>query len=193
MLANLLFVLLAIPLVTIPVACAGLFATMSRWVRGQPTEVFHDFFAGMRRHWRRAMLVGVVDLLIGALVVLNFWIFRLMNPSQIIVLLSHSATLFFAATAITATLYLFPLLVMFEEVPARRLARTSVKLVFAFPLWSALLLVLATLPVLITLFVLPAAFLVLGTFSFIALSNCWVVWHVVRRYVAQEEPAPQEE
>jgi uncharacterized membrane protein YesL len=180
-LANLLFVLLAIPLVTIPAATAGLFATMTKWARGQQPEVFRDFFAGMRRHWRSATLIGVIDLLIGGLIVLNLSIFRLMNLSQIVVVLSQSATLFLALTAICANLYLFPLLVMFEDVPLRRLIETSVKLVFAFPLWSLVLLALVALPVLLNLFVLPAAILVLVTFSTIAL-----LVSMVKRYTVGE-------
>jgi uncharacterized membrane protein YesL len=185
-LANLLFVLLSIPLVTIPAAAAGLFATMTKWARGQQAEVFRDFFAGMRRHWRRATLVGVIDLLVGGLIVLNLSIFRLMNPSQIVVVLSQSATLFLALMAICANLYLFPLLVMFEDVPLRRLIETSIKLVFAFPFWSVVLLVLLGLPVLISLLVLPAAVLVLVTFSTVALSVSAVVWRVVKRYTVED-------
>ncbi|HEX2907050.1 MAG TPA: YesL family protein, partial [Phototrophicaceae bacterium] len=50
-LANLLWALLSIPLITFPAATAGLFATMSRWVRGKPPELFQEFFGGMRRYW----------------------------------------------------------------------------------------------------------------------------------------------
>ncbi|MEO8393584.1 MAG: DUF624 domain-containing protein [Chloroflexota bacterium] len=43
-LANLFWVLLSIPIVTLPIATAGLFATMSFWVRGKSPEVFRNFF-----------------------------------------------------------------------------------------------------------------------------------------------------
>ena len=188
-LANLLFVLLSIPLITIPAAAVGLFATMTKWARGGQAEVFRDFSGGVRRHWRRATVVGVIDLLIAGLIALNLSIFRMMNSSQVVVTLSQSATLFLALTAICANLYLFPMLVIFEDVPLRRLLATSIKLVFAFPFWSLVLLALVALPALISLLVLPAAVLVLFTFSAVALGVSAVVWRVVKRYVATDDTA----
>lgn len=185
-LANLLFVLLSIPLVTIPAAGAGLFATMTTWARGGQPEVFHDFFGGMRRHWRRATVVGVIDVLVAGLIALNLSIFRLMDAPPVVVTLSQSATLFLALTALCTNLYLFPLLVIFEDVPLRRLLETSIKLVFAFPFWSLVLLALVALPALVSLLVLPAAALILLTFSAVALGISKIVWRVVRRYVVED-------
>lgn len=188
MLANLLWVLLSIPLVTLPMTTAGLFATMSRWAQGQPVEVFRDFFGGMREHWRKASIIVVLDLLLGGLIALDLYAFGRMNMPQVIALVSRSVTLFVAVTAIMVNLYLWPLMVTFDELPLRRLLDTSLKLVFAHPVWSVVMFVLALLPVTASL-LLPAAALVLLSFSSIALLVSWSAWRVIRRYIpAEAEP-----
>ena len=179
--ANLLWVLLSIPLVTLPAATAGLFATMSLWAQGKPTEVFQDFFRGAWQHWRKASLVVVFDILLGGLVILNFALFRLMNISQPVLLLSQSITLFVAVTLIMVNLYLWPLMVSFEDFSLRRLVDTSLRLVFIHPAWSLAMLVLAIIPFALSIF-LPAAALVLVSFSTFALMVSWAAWRVIRHY-----------
>jgi uncharacterized membrane protein YesL len=179
--ANLLWVLLSIPLVTLPAATAGLFATMSLWARGEPTEVLQDFFGGARQHWRKASSIVVLDLLLGSLVVLNFSLFRRMNMSPPITLLSQSITLFVAVTLIMVNLYLWPLMVTFGDFSLRRLVDTSLRLVFIHPLWSLVMLILALLPFVLS-FLLPVAVLVLASFSTFALIVSWAALRVIRRY-----------
>jgi uncharacterized membrane protein YesL len=187
-LANLFWVLLSIPLVTLPIATAGLFATMSLWVRGKSPEVFRDFFRGARQFWLKASLTGLIDTLIAGVIVLNLSIFRLMNSSQFLSVLSQSATLFVALTTITVNLYLWPLMVTFNELSLSRLIITSTKLVFAYPIWSLFMFILAALPFAINL-LLPAGMLVLASFSSAALLVNWGAWRIIQRYVPEEEDA----
>jgi len=187
-LANLFWVLLSIPLVTMPLATAGLFATMSLWVRGKSPEVFRDFWDGVRQFWLKASLIGLMDGLIAGLILLNLSIFRLMNPSQLLSILSQSATLFVALTVIAVNLYLWPLMVTFADLPLRRLIDTSIKLVFAYPLWSLVMLMLAAIPLVISLLFLPAGALVLVSFSTVALLVSWGAWRIIQRYVPEEIP-----
>jgi uncharacterized membrane protein YesL len=182
--ANLLWVLLSIPLVTLPAATAGLFATMSLWARGEPTEVFQDFFSGVRQHWRKASIIVVLDLLLGGLVILNFFLFRLMNIPPPITLLFQSVTLFVAVTLIMVNLYLWPLMVTFGDFSLRRLVDTSLRLVFIHPLWSLVMLVLALLPFALSM-LLPVAVLVLASFSTFALIVSWAALRVIRRYLPE--------
>jgi len=193
-LANLLWVLLSIPLITMPIATAGLFAAMSPWARGKSAEVFQDFFGGMRQHWKKALLVGLIDLLLAGLIILNFSIFRRMNLSQPLTLLSQSVTLFVALMTIMTNLYLWPLMVAFEELPLRRLLENAVRLVFAHPAWSFAMLLLTIAPlVLSVLLLLPVAAYVLGIFSAMALITSWGAWRIIRRYVPEEQAVTEEE
>ncbi len=186
-LANLLWVLLALPIITIPLATAGLFATLAPWGRGKPSEVFRDFFSGIREHWRQAMLIGVIDLLLGGLIAVNFSIFRLMNMSQPVALLSQSINVFVGLVLVTVNLYIWPMLVTFE-LPLRDLLETAVKLVFAHPPASIGML-LVTLAILLGSTLLPAMFLLLASFSTCTLFISWGVWRVVRGHIAQDERA----
>jgi uncharacterized membrane protein YesL len=184
-LANLLWVVFAIPIITLPLATAGLFAVMMPWARGKSVEAFQDFFGGARRHWRKAMVVGLIDLLLGGLVVLNFSIFRLMEMAQALTLISQSVTLFVALATIMVNLYVWPLMVSFEDLTLRQLLETAVKMAFVHPGWSFVMLILALIPFMVSLIV-PAAAFVLGTFSAFALIVSWASWRVIHQYVNVE-------
>ena len=187
-LANLLWVLLSLPIITIPLATAGLFATLAPWGRGKPSEVFRDFFGGIKDHWRNALLIGLIDVLVGGLIAVNFSIFRVMDMSQPIALVSQSINLFATLALVMVNLYAWPLLVTLE-LSIRDLLETAVKLVFAHPLPSfgmalgtaAILLVSSTL--------LPQMFLLLGSVSACALFISWGTWRVMRVHIAEAERA----
>lgn len=183
-LANLFWVLLSIPLVSAPAATAGLFATTSRWVRGKQVEVFQNFWGAAWRFWRKATLIGVIDLLITGLLLLNLVIFQRMDAGQIGTVLSQSATLFVGLTALTVNLYLWPLMVIFDDLPLRRLVDTSLKLVFAFPAWSLVMLILALIPFVLSLLLFTGT-LVLATFSAASILINWGAWRIIRRYMPE--------
>jgi uncharacterized membrane protein YesL len=183
-LANLLWLLFALPLITLPAATAGLFTAIAPLTRSQPTRVFQDFFQGMRQHWQKATLIGLLDVLVGALVIVNVLIFQRMDIAQPIVLLSQSMTLFVAVSAVMVNLYLWPLLVAFDDLTVRRLLATALRLVFAYPLWSLVILVLALLPPALTI-ILPGAYVILALFSSVALIANWGAWRVIRQHLSE--------
>jgi uncharacterized membrane protein YesL len=186
-LANLFWVLLSLPVITMPLATAGLFAALAPWGRGKPSEVFRDFFGGIKDHWRGAMVIGVIDVLLGGLIALNFSIFRLMNMSQPVALLSQGITVFAALVLLMVNLYAWPLLVTLE-LSLRDLLETSVKLAFAHPFASlGMLLVVAVIVFVSSL--LPQMFLLLASVSACALFISWGVWRVVRGHIAEDERA----
>jgi len=184
-LANLFWVLLSLPVVTMPAATAGLFATTSPWARGKTGELFHDFFEGMRQCWRKSTLVVLGDLALGGLVLVNLSIFRLMDLPQPLILLSQGVTLFVGLAMLLVNLYLWPLMVLFD-LPVSALLSASLHMAFTYPWRSFLLLVAALVPVLFGL-VLPAAIVIMVSFSACSLFINWGAWQVIRRYVAAEE------
>ncbi|MEO8612227.1 MAG: DUF624 domain-containing protein [Chloroflexota bacterium] len=186
-LANMMWVLLALPVITLPLATAGLFAALAPWGRGKSSEVFRDFFGGIREHWRQAMLIGLIDVLLGGLIALDFTIFRLMDMSQAIALLSQSINFFAALVLLLVNVYVWPLLVTFD-LPFRNLLETSVKLVFAHPLASIGML-LGTIAILFVSTLLPAMFLLLASVSACALFISWGTWRIVRGHIAEDERA----
>lgn len=184
-LANLLWAVLSIPLITLPAATAGLFNIMSLWVRGKSPNLFMDFLDGMRRCWRTSTLVALLDVLIGGLLVLNFSIFPVMDMHNPLAFLSRSVSLFVGLTLALVNLYAWPLLVLFD-LPLPRLLAVSLKMGAEHLLISVGLLLLVLLPVVVSLW-LPAAALLFVTFSCSIFIWNWGAWRVIRRYVADED------
>lgn len=62
-LANLLWILLAIPLITAPAATGGLYHLTRRMAWGEPAHI-RDFFAGFREHFRPSLAVGAFTIVV---------------------------------------------------------------------------------------------------------------------------------
>lgn len=189
-LANLLWVLLSLPIVTLPAATAGLFAATSPWARGKTGELFRDFFDGMRQCWFKSTVVVVLDLAVGGLVAINLTIFRMMNLSQPLTVMSQSAMLCVALLIVMVNLYIWPLMVLFN-MPLNQLFLASLQMVFAYP-WRSLLLLLAGLVPLLLGLVLPAAVMIIVSVSASALLINWGAWRVIRLFIAAEDLAKLE-
>src|SRR5258707_5405867 len=166
-LANMLWCLFALPVITIPAATAGLFAAMSPGTRSQPSKMFAAFFGMMRRVWLKATVIGLLDVLAAGLIVGNLSIFRVMATLDLIGFLARSVTLFVGLALLLINLYVWPLMAV-ADMPVRQLIETSALLVFAHPVRAIGVLIAASLPVAISL-VLPRAVWLFVTFSTCAL------------------------
>ncbi len=182
-LANLLWCLFVIPLITIPAATAGTFALLAAWSRDQYTAPFETFFGTMRRLWRKATLIGLIDLALGGLVAANLSIVGMMNPFEVMATLARGVSLFVALALLLVNLYVWPLLVL-SELPIRALIETSIRLMFLHPFRSIGVLLLAAVPVGISL-LLPRAFFRIVTVSTCALIITRGTWPVIRQHVPE--------
>jgi uncharacterized membrane protein YesL len=185
-LANLLWCILSIPLVTLPAATAGLFAVMSLRVRGKQPELFQEFFGAMRRLWLKASVVALADLAVGGLIAINLFIFPMMDMANPIVFISRSVTLFVALSLLLINLYVWSLMVLFEGMTLKQLFETSFKLVFAYPVWSILVLVAALVPVVISLVFPQIVFLVFTISCFVLIVNMGT-WRMIRRHTSEDD------
>lgn len=189
-LANLLWCIVSIAIITIPAATAGLFSVMSLRARGKQPDLFPEFFGAMRRLWLKSSLIGVLDLLAGGLIVLNLSIFPMMDMSDPLAFLARSITYFVAFVFLLVNLYLWSLLVVLD-VPLKQLIETSLKLVFIYPVWSVGVLAAAVVPILISLF-LPQAILLLVTVAGCVFIICKGTWRIIRRHLSESELAALE-
>lgn len=185
--ANILWAILSIPLVTLPAATAGLFAYMSARARGRQPDFFPTFLGAMRRHWRKATAIALLDLLVGGLVALNMLIFPHMDIARDpVAFLARSVTVFVGLALVMINLYVWPLLVLLDTLTLRQIIESSASLVFAHPLWSLGLLIAVGLPVVISLF-LPQGIFVVATASLCALLTCMGAWRVIRQHLTPEQ------
>ncbi len=65
--ANLLYILLCLPLVTSGLGAAGLTYITRNAARGKFAYPCHDFFATVRRTWRRALPIGIINVIVWAI------------------------------------------------------------------------------------------------------------------------------
>lgn len=184
-LANILWAIFSLPLVTLPAATAGLFAVMSKRARNEPVELFSEFFGTMRRLWLKASMLMVISGLVGGFLVFNLSILVRMDMADPVALVARSTTLFAAALLLLTSLYAWSLLVL-VDLPLRGLIESSVRLVFSYPLWSVGVLVVAIVPVGISL-LLPMGVFLLVTAS----ASVWVItagtWRVIKRHITLAE------
>ncbi|MBK8027489.1 MAG: YesL family protein [Chloroflexi bacterium] len=185
-LANVLWAILSIPLVTLPAATAGLFAFMSERARGRQPDFFRTFMGGMRQHWRKATLLALIDLGVGGLVVANALILPSMDlGADPIAFLARSVTFFVALAALLINLYAWTLLVLLDSLTLRQILASSASLAFAHPVWSMIVLIVTALPVIISLF-LPQGIFVLATVSASTLIACAGTWRAIRQHLSPE-------
>ncbi len=186
-LSNLVWFVLSVIILPMPAATAGLFAVLAPWVRGRDVEFFSTFFGTMRRKWLKSTVIVLVDVVIVVLLVVNFRILNFMGLPDPLLWLFRGVYLAMTVVALLTNLYLWPLLVLFD-LGFRRLLNVSVRLAFAFPLWSALTLFLAALPLSLLLFA-PLWLGVMGLVSLGVLIINWGTWRVIQRVATPEELA----
>jgi uncharacterized membrane protein YesL len=170
-LANLLFVILALPLVTLPAASAGLTAVMTQWTRGQRPEALPVFLAAFRRHFLGATLLAATSLLLALAPALNLLItLQAASGAQQLPALATGNPLLVSSAALSAAallflaalnLYLWPLLILTSAAP-RTLWRTALRLVLLRPATTLLTLAASLLAFGSGLFLPRAAMLFLS-------------------------------
>jgi uncharacterized membrane protein YesL len=126
-LANLLWIVLSLPLVTAPAATAGLFH-LARELPGDGKPGVHLFFAGFRRHFWPAFKVGVADLAAALVLWVNIDFYSHLRgggalPGMLLAALMIWLSLLFALMHV----HIFPMLVVGER-SLRQLLRKSLLL-----------------------------------------------------------------
>lgn len=185
--ANLLWTFCAMLILPLPAATAGLFAVTAPLARGRDKEFFSTFFSTMRRQWRKSTLVMLLNVALGALVLVNLSALESMPLPELLLWFLRSLTFVLGLTLLLANLYLWPLLVLFD-LPLRRLLVVSLQLTLAYPLRSLLTLALGAAPLVLGLF-LPLWLLAVGLVTLSALGVNWGAWRVIRQHATEEELA----
>ncbi len=102
--ANLLYVLVSLPVVTIGWAQAGLTFVTRNYVREKHVFLPSDFFDTIKKNQKQAFIIGIEELLIGA--ILGFDLVYAWNALMVGETMSLGAMLFFAVSLFLAVLFL---------------------------------------------------------------------------------------
>ncbi len=187
LLANLLSACLLMSLLGAPLGLVSLFAFMNDLAWGRSPEFFGVYFGAMRRHWRAALGLGLLDCAGFALIAINLSIFPLMRLQDYLTILSLALTVSFGAVLLLTNIYAWVLLPLLG-LPLRATLKLSLLLTFSRPLHSLLLAVAALLPLLISL-ALPVAFLLIFSLSLSAYIAARGVAWALRRHFPREQLA----
>lgn len=189
-LGNLLWVALSLPIVTMPMATIGLFSALSPWVRGKDHDFFKSFFSGMKESWGKSIVIMLLNAVTLALVILNLFILSAMDSLTIVGIFSGVVSLAVASFVGLLNLYIWPLMVMFDN-SLKNLLALSIKLAFSHLAWSMFLLIVLV-GFLGLLFLLPAIITPLISVSICVLWINWGTWRIMRRYIDKNELAKLE-
>ena len=75
--ANLLFLLMNLPIVTRGLADVGLCKITRNYAREKHAFVTHDFFKTIKENWRQALPIGIINLLVTAVLIYNAFYYLL--------------------------------------------------------------------------------------------------------------------
>ena len=187
MVVNLLWLSLAILVIPLPAATAGLFAVVAHWVRGRDVEVFATFFGTMRRQWRKSTLIGLADAILLGIIAVNFYAFNLMPLDTTVLWVLRGGNVFVAVVTLMMNMYLWPLLVLFD-LPVLRLLNLSWRFAFGYAPWSFFVVFIVVLLLLLG-FVVSALLVILFGASATALIVNWGAWRILRKHATPEELA----
>lgn len=143
-LANLLWLLMSLPIVTWPASTAGLFALVRRVVTEELDDAtvearIGDFWDGFRAHWKRGTLVTLLDLAGVGIIVVAFVFYGRSSVEPLRWLIGPIALVLVAWLA--ANLYIYPLLLHRRFSSAWEILREALLMALAYPLTSLSLLV----------------------------------------------------
>ena len=145
--ANLLFIVLSIPVVTVGAAYAAMHYTMLKTLRGNgQIRLFPTFWEGLKQNWKQATIAWLILLVIAAVLVLElFWCSQFAAPVRYFGY-GLMALLF---VLVVVALYLFPTMVAFEAT-LKQLVMDSIYFAIRRPHYLIIILFANIFPVALT-------------------------------------------
>lgn len=179
--ANLLALVLFIPLVTAPPALAGLYY-LGFHVANEKRVEFSLFWDGFRDHFLDSWKLAAANLLVFGILGVDIWFYliRMEGAWQVLGLVGVWILLIWAL----AQLYTFPLLVRQEERKFFLLLKNAVLLTLAYPAFSLTAVVLLVLVLALSLF-LPVVFFLVGL-AFAAVMGAHALRHSIEMVEAHQ-------
>ena len=184
--ANLLFLVTCVPIITIPPALFSLHMVVRKIILGKPVACSHDYFEAFRRNWKRAY--GAFSITVVPMGISGYGaVFYLLRASELPVLLAPfalCATVFLVTTL--GSTYLYGILC--EGRPLRDAVKTAMLLGIVKPLRAILaaLCYYGTPALAILYFPISGMYLLLIGFSLPFLLGSFYVRTVLKQYCGNE-------
>jgi uncharacterized membrane protein YesL len=130
-------------------------------------------------------MMGIIDLVLGGLIVLNLLAIRRMGFEQFIAVPAFTLTILFGSFLIIVNVYAWPLLVTLDQ-PLRSLLKNGLRLSVVHPFWGALVAIVVIVLLLVSL-LLPRITFLTASFASAALITYWGAWRIIQRYLDEDE------
>ncbi len=188
-LANLLFILCSVPLVTIGPAFTALYHCTLRMVKGNNEGTFKTFFRAFRQNFRQSLVVWLFTVAAAA-VLYNNILFLMEMPGSLANILLYVMVIFALLLAVIS-LYIYPVIAAFEGTVSMHLKNAFVfagkhffKTLMIFILWTFSFAVTYVDVGMQPLYVFCWFFFL---FSAIAYVNSLMIYKMFRPYLPAEE------
>ena len=137
---GLLYVLLSLPLVTNGLACAGTTFITRNFAREKPVFLISDYFACIKKNWKQALPVGIINLVVGGMMVFSALFYYFAGSSASLLCMALVLALFVGF--VVMQFYLYVMMVTFKF-KIRQLYKNAFHLIFLG--WKENLIILGTL------------------------------------------------
>lgn len=131
--SNLFAVIVMLPIVTMPLAFAGL-SYLSHAAQTSPTAHIDEFWHGLRKYWRQALIVGVANLAFGMVLIGNFVLY--LDQANLLLAMLRVMWLTAFLVWVCLQLYLWPLMEEMERPSLREGLRNAAVMMIRHPLFS---------------------------------------------------------
>jgi uncharacterized membrane protein YesL len=140
--ANLFAMLLSLPLLTAPLALAGL-AHMAHVAQRTPTTHPDEFWRGVRRYWKEGLALGALNIAFWIVLYVNFAVYS--QQTSLFFWLLRGVWFIAALSWLLMLLYVFPLLEEMERQHLGMALYNAALMVVKNPFFSAAVLLCALL------------------------------------------------
>lgn len=114
LMAGLWYLLVSIPVVTRGLACCGLTYITRNYVRKKPVMFLSDFFGAIKKNWKQALPVGIVNLVVTAIMIYSLVFYFLAVNTSRWYILACAAVFCFLVIFFMMTCYIYLMMVTFK-------------------------------------------------------------------------------
>ncbi len=116
MVANLLYILVSLPIVTRGLAQAGLTVITRNYAREKHAFLTSDFFDAIKKNWKQSLIVGILELLVGGVLLYSLYFYAMSASGELSLksILPIAVALFITMLFFFARYYLYIQIVTFK-------------------------------------------------------------------------------